>query len=515
MADAVRMSRTSLWSDTEPAPVFPRLHGDLHTEVAVVGAGVTGVTVAALLAGEGVRVALIDMARIAGGESARTTAHLSVHLDAGYRTIAGKFGDSGARLAADAQRQALDIIAQLVAAQELDCGFERIPEYIYSEDPGDAEVLEDELAALRTAGIRARRVTEVPAPVPARAAIELPDQAQLHPRRYLVPLAQLVDRTGAVFERTRCLAIHDGRPCRVVTADGTVFARRVIVATHVPISTRVALHTKLAPHRTYVIAAPVAQPLGALVRDWARPYHYLRDYRSTEGVYLVAGGEDHHTGDRVDAGERYRRLEQWTAERFELGPIAYRWSGQIIESADGLPMVGRSSGSEHVLVASGFGGNGMTLGTAAALLLADTVLGRENRFAELFRATRVKPLAQARQAIGENVDYAAHLIGDRIDRGEVDDADEIPRGQGRLMRVGTRMAAVYCDRSGSCHYLSAVCPHLGCYVHWNPAEDSWDCPCHGSRFDARGEVLNGPATRDLEPIEDSGQAPALLPDFES
>jgi glycine/D-amino acid oxidase-like deaminating enzyme/nitrite reductase/ring-hydroxylating ferredoxin subunit len=508
--------RTSMWSDTEPAPVFPRLHGDIDTEVAVIGGGVTGITVAALLAGEGVKVALVDMARIAGGESSRTSAQLSVHLDAGYRVIASKFGEAGARLAAESQRQALDTIADLVSAQEIECGFERVSEYIYSEDAGDRGALEQELGALRSAGIRARRATEVPARIRVAAAIELPDQAQLHPRRYLLPLARLVDRSGgAVFERTRCLEIHDGRPCRVVTPDGTVFARRVIVATHVPISTRVALHTKLAPHRTYVVAARVPYPIGALLRDWQPAYHYVRGYRGRAGTYLMAGGEDHHTGDPVEAEDRYRRLEDWTRARFDVEEIEYRWSGQVIEPADGLPLIGRSSGGEHVHVATGFGGNGMTLGTAAALILADAVLGRDNRFTELYRATRVKPLAQARVAIGENVDYAAHLIGDRIDRGEVGDAEDIPRGQGRLMRIGGRMAAVYCDRAGACHYLSAVCPHLGCYVHWNPAEESWDCPCHGSRFEPRGEVINGPSTRDLEPIEPAGQAPALLPGYDS
>lgn len=508
--------RTSLWIDTEPAPVFPRLRGDLAADVAVVGAGVTGVTAAALLAGEGAKVVLLDMARIAGGESSRTTANLSVHLDAGYRTIADNFGDHGARLAAESQQQALDTIARLVAARSIDCGFERVSELIYTEDPARVGDLEQELEALRGAGITAHRVREVPVRVPVAAAFELPDQAQLHPRRYLLPLAQLVDRNGgAVFERTRCLEIHDGNPCRVVTESGTIIARHVIVATHVPISTRIALHTKLAPQRTYVLAARVATPVGALLRDWRPAYHYARGYRGRGGHYLIAGGEDHHTGEAVDAEDCYRRLEDWARSRFAIEEIEYRWSGQIIEPADGLPLIGRSSGTDRVHVASGFGGNGMTLGTAAALILTDVVLGRANRFAGLYRATRVKPLAQARQALGENTGYAAHLIGDRIDRGEVGDADDILRGQGRLMRVGTRMAAVYCDQAGTCHYLSAVCTHLGCYVHWNAAEKSWDCPCHGSRFDPDGKVINGPATRDLEPIEIGGHAPALLPGYDS
>jgi nitrite reductase/ring-hydroxylating ferredoxin subunit len=343
----------------------------------------------------------------------------------------------------------------------------------------------------------------IPYPLDMLRALRVERQALIHPLVYLGGLAlRLVAEGGRVHEGTRALEIVDGEPCRVVTDRGEMRARDVLVTTNHPVSSRLALHTKIAPYRTYAVAAGPIDPRRfppALVYDMEDPYHYVRTQDTRDGTFLVVGGEDHKVGHERDTRTRFALLETFTRGLLPDAPVSHRWSGQIIEPADGLPFIGKSPGAGHVHVATGFSGTGITFGTLAAMILSDAILGVANGWAELYRARRVRPLAQARRFVSENADVAARYARDRVDRGEVSSVADIPRGEGRLVRSGGKMLAVSRDLDGSVHARSAVCPHLGCHVQWNSAERSWDCPCHGSRFEAAGAVLNGPSTRGLEP----------------
>jgi glycine/D-amino acid oxidase-like deaminating enzyme len=262
---------------------------------------------------------------------------------------------------------------------------------------------------------------------------------------------------------------------------------------------RIALHMKLAAYRTYAIAypAPSAMPDG-LYDDCQTPYHYIRTQITPRGRFLIVGGEDHKTGHERETQRCFERLESYARKHFALQGAAHRrWSGQILEPADGLPFIGRNALSKQVYVATGFSGTGVTFGTLAAMLLRDTIMHCDNPWAELYAATRIKPLAQAKRYLAENVDFPAHVIGDRLARGDVRDRAEVAKGQGKLVHENGKMLAVYRDDAGVLHTRSAVCPHLGCHVRWNDAERSWDCPCHGSRFSATGQLRNGPAVSDL------------------
>ncbi|HXI56468.1 MAG TPA: FAD-dependent oxidoreductase, partial [Polyangia bacterium] len=293
-----------------------------------------------------------------------------------------------------------------------------------------------------------------------------------------------------------------GNPCRVITDRGTITAGDVVVAAHVPVTNRFFLHTKLAAYRTYAIAVanPTALPQG-LFWDMGSPYHYLRS-QVVDGVpYLILGGEDHKVGESTDTSVSFKRLEEFYALRFgqPVAPTDFRWSGQIIEPADGLPYVGRNSLSSRVYVATGYSGNGMTGGTLAAMVLADQVRGVPNAWSNLLDATRFKPLASAKAFVRENVDFPKHLIGDRLmPSGQAHDLDEIEAGEGAVVTIRGSKLAVYRNGNGDLSAVSPVCTHLGCVVHWNTTEKSWDCPCHGSRFDPTGRVLNGPAIAALE-----------------
>jgi Rieske Fe-S protein len=276
-----------------------------------------------------------------------------------------------------------------------------------------------------------------------------------------------------------------------------ITAKDVLVLTNSPVSAKLAFHTRVAAYRTYALALRLGSEFPeALFWDLDDPYHYVRKHESRAGSFVIVGGEDHKTGERDDSSASYQALGEWAATHFGPLEVAARWSGQVLEPADGLPFIGKNADGEHVYTATGFSGNGLTFGTLAAMMLADAVLGQENPWAELYDANRTKPLAEAREVVTRNLSAASRMMKDRMAT-ELESADEIPRGEGRLVRAHGKVLAVYRDDTGETHVRSAACTHLGCTVRWNDAERSWDCPCHGSRFDVDGTVLNGPATSPL------------------
>lgn len=476
----------------------------------MIGGGIAGLTAALLLQREGRQVVLIEARRIGAGETGNTTAHLTELLDAGYQTLESRFGRDGARAAAESSRAAIDLIEDL-AGELGGCRFRRVPAYLVAQSDEQRRALEKELESLVRVGADAGWADRLPVPLKNAGALRIEAQAQLHPLEYLAGLAErFVSTGGKLHEQTPALDVDDGAPCRVETPSGTVTAREVLVLTNAPISSKFALHTKLAAYRTYAVAAPApASWPDGLFWDMQDPYHYVRSQETSDGTFVIVGGEDHKTGQKSDTAACFEALERYAREELGLAPVEHRWSGQIVEPVDGLPFIGKQPGAGHVFVATGFSGTGMTFGTLSARILSDAVLARANPWAALYDARRVKPLAQARTFVAENVDFPAHLVGDRLARGEVRSAGEIANGEGRLLRSGGEMLAVFRDEAGALHARSATCTHLGCHVRWNGGERSWDCPCHGSRFGVDGEVVNGPATKELAPAEapESGDRP--------
>jgi glycine/D-amino acid oxidase-like deaminating enzyme/nitrite reductase/ring-hydroxylating ferredoxin subunit len=497
----------SVWSEATPAPPYPPLAGNVTVDVAVVGGGITGITAALLLARSGRRVAVVEARRIGKGETGKTTAHLTEALDVPYHTLLSRFGPDGARLAAAGQRAAIERIATFADECAIACDFRRVAGYTFAETQGELATLEREAAVARRLGVAVALVDRAPLPFPIAGALRFDNQASIHPRLYLQGLERaFVGLGGQIFEDTQVTAIDEGDPCRVISDRGVVAARGVVVAAHVPIVNRVLLHAKLAAYRTYVVGVDLGGDAGVgdgLFWDMADPYHYIRVQAVNGRRFLLVGGEDHKVGEADDTTAPFERLEAYLRVRFgrDVAPTDYRWSGQIVESADGLPYVGRNSLSHDVYVASGYGGNGVTQGTLAATVLADEICGVANPFGELLDATRIKPLASAGAVLSENLDYPKHLLADRLGgngEGGARALAAIPPGEGRVLNVGGERLAVYRNANGQLGALSPVCTHLGCLVHWNTTEKSWDCPCHGSRFDPHGRVLNGPAVAALE-----------------
>ncbi|MBM7118404.1 FAD-dependent oxidoreductase [Archangium primigenium] len=488
----------SLWTATTPLPRYPALSGDLEVDVVVVGGGIAGLTTAWLLKQEGKRVAVVEMHRVLSGQTGQTTAHLTELLDTPYDTLVSDFGEKGARLAAASVRASIETMAGLVTRLGIDCDFQRVPGYRYAETPAQVESLEREASAAREAGLLCSLTDDVPLPYPVLRALRVEDQAWIEPRKYLGALAARIPGDGChVFEDTQVTSIHEGEPCKVTTSRGVITCRDVVEATTTPLN-RVLLHTKLYPYRTYVVAGRLEGPLApGLYFDSEDPYHYIRTHRVDGQEYVIVGGEDHKVGTEEDTRRCFEALEDYLRRRFPATEVAYRWSGQVIEPADGLPYIGRNGASHHVWVATGFSGTGMTFGTLSGMILSDAILGRDNPYAALYDATRVKPAAGARDFVQENADVAFHFVADRLSRPDARDLSEVPAGEGRIVEVEGEKVAVYRDDGGGVHAVSPVCTHLGCHVHWNTAERSWDCPCHGGRFSPTGEVLNGPALKPL------------------
>lgn len=493
----------SFWIGTSPNTDYPALANDVTVDVAIVGGGMTGITAAYLLQQVGRSVAVIEGDRIVRGVTGYTTAKITSNQSIIYSQLAKKFGEDGARTYGMSNEAALGKIAELVDTLGIDCDFERQDNYVYTESDSEVDRIRQEAELAARLGLPSEFVTEGPLPFPIKAAVRFTNQAQFHPRKYLLALAERLTASGGfIYENTKALDVDKGEPCQVVTEHGRITASDVIIATNMPFLDRGLFFTKVHPWRSYAVAGEVSGEVSApegMHISVDNPTRSVRLLRDGDRTFLMIGGEGHKVGQEPDTEACYQRLEATARERFGLTKIDYRWSTQDTVSVDEVPYIGRyTRHSDHLFTATGFRKWGMTNGTLAAMLLTDRIAGRDNEWAAFYDSKRLDIPQSAPEFVKENVNVAQHWVGDRITT-PGDPLEEVPPGEGTVIRKDGRHVAVYKDADGTCHGLSAVCTHLACIVHWNGAEKSWDCPCHGSRFDLDGNVLQGPAVKPLEP----------------
>ena len=497
----------SLWMATADTPEGPRLAVDARCDVCVIGAGIAGLTTAYLLSREGKKVIVLDDGPTAGGESSRTSAHLVFYNDDGLTKIEKLHGTEGLKLTTQSHSAAVDRIESIAREEKIDCDFSRTSGYLFISPGGEGmHFLEKELDAAHRIGLKeAHFVDRAPLPgFDTGRCLCYPNQGQFHPLKYFAGLAMAIRRSGGeIHNQTHAASVEGGTPVKVTTAQGrTITCDAAVVATNSPVNDRVAMHTKQHAYRTYIVGLKIRK--GAippnLYWDTMDPYHYVRlqQYDDAHEI-LIAGGEDHKTGQANDPARRWGAIEKWTRERFpEAGEVAFHWSGQTMEPVDCLAFIGRNPKDENVFIATGDSGMGLTHGTLAGILLIDLIMGRPNPWEKLYDPSR-KPVKAAATYAKENLNVAAKYT-DWITPGEVKSENEIAPDSGAVLRRGATKLAVYRDASGAFHEFSAVCPHLGCIVAWNGAEGTWDCPCHGSRFTEKGEVVNGPANTNLSAV---------------
>lgn len=504
----------SVWEDGVPPGSIERLPSDLTADICIIGAGIAGLSIAYELAKAGRAVTVLDDGVIGSGMTGRTTAHLVNALDDRYYDLEKYHGEDGARLAAQSHSAAIDRVEAIARAEKIDCDFERVDGFLF-EPPGETQKnLDREFEACGRAGLKVERVERAPFDnFETGPAIRFPGQGQFHPLKYAHGLVDaIVLAGGQIFTGTRATEMQGGEEAFVKTEDGkTIKAAAIVVATNTPINDRYEIHAKQSPYTTYVLAFRLPENAVPHVLWWDTAeeakmeerlgpvsYHYVRTARDAEGEVLIVGGRDHKTGQADDWEKRWDDLEAWTRERFPAArKVAYRWSGQVMEPVDSLAFIGRNpADAENVYVVTGDSGNGMTHGAIAGLLISDLILGKSNPWAKLYDPSR-KTVRAAVDFAKENLNVAAQYR-DFVTAGDVATANSIAPGAGAVLREGLSKIAVYRDDEGTLHKMSAVCPHLKCVVRWNGAEKSWDCPCHGSRFDCLGNVMNGPATSRLE-----------------
>lgn len=481
-------------------------------DACVIGAGIAGLSVAYQLARGGQRVLLLEDGAVGSGQTGRSSAHLSSVIDDRFAELERLHGESTSRLAHESHAAAIDAIEAIVAREGIDCAFRRVPGFLMPHDAAARASLHLEEAAARRAGCAVRLDPQVPLdPAASGVALRFEHQALFDPLAYLEGLARAFAGLGGLI----CTGVHvsevqDGAPPRLRCEDGTVIeARSVVVATNSPVNDRVMMQTKLYPYLTYVVALEI--PRGSmepgLYWDTADPYRYLRlvpGGQNDRCDYAITGGEDHRVGHGGGQTARFDRLEQWTRERLpQAGARVECWSGQVLETLDGLAYIGRNPGERNVYIVTGDSGMGLTHGSLAGLLIAGLILDGRHAWEKIYDPAR-KPVKALREYLSENLavgtEYAAWLSA-----GDVDDGAAIAAESGAIVRRGVQKLAVYRDAAGGLHSRSAVCPHLGAIVSWNELEKTWDCPAHGSRFDCQGRVIQGPANKGLEEVRNIAQ----------
>jgi len=509
------METESYWRATASLPKFEQISTDLKVDVVVIGAGLTGTTTAYLLKKEGANVALLERGRCAGSDTSRTTAHLTYVTDERLHNLVKRWGRDGARAFWEAGCATIQQIFEISRGESRDCEFQWVPGYLHGKleesSESDRESLKKDAEMASELGFNARLIENVP--YAEKLGVRFEGQAKFHPLKYLGPLLEKINGDGSyVFENSEASEI-EADPLKVHAGRYKIECDYVVIATHNPLVGKSSLfnatlfQTKLMLYTSYVLGArlPKGTVPEALFWDTSDPYYYLRVDRRHDHDYIIFGGKDEKTGQ--EKHPVFPALEAELKRKLPAAQVQHRWLGQVVETNDGLPFIGESS--ERQFIATGFCGNGFTLGTLSATMARDRFLGRKNPWYELFAVNRKKFHGGTWRYLTQNVDFPFYFFRDRVKKVPEGSVDELKLGEGKVMRLENEKVAAYRDGDGKITLLSPVCTHLSCIVHWNAADKTWDCPCHGSRFKPTGEVFSGPAEEPLKcvplPKESGGE----------
>jgi len=471
-------------------------------DTVIIGAGITGITTALMLQKAGQKCIIAEAGSIGYGTTGGTSAHLNTFFDATYPEIESDFGSESAKLVADSGKKAIAAINAFIDEYQIDCDFEYKAAYLYSENDKETKQLKEILASSRNAGVNVVEYEDNGVPVPFDMAIHFTDQAQFHPLKYIRSLAEEFIKLGGIILEDSFVrhSKYQDDLHKVSAGEKTLIAKNLVYATHVPPGLNM-FNFRCAAYRSYVLGVRLkneSYPIG-LSYDMQEPYHYFRTHEIAGQKYLIIGGEDHKTGHQ-DPEVAFRELEAYTRKYYHVESVDYKWSSQYYVPVDGLPYIGNSGADDNTFVATGFNGNGMIFGTLSAIMISDQILGIENPWSELYSPSRSKPIAGFSEFVKENADAAYHFIADRFSAEEIDSVSELMPDQGIVAEIAGKKAAIYKDQYGNITALSPVCTHAGCTVKFNSEEKSWDCPCHGGRYDINGKVITGPPQKDLEKI---------------
>lgn len=500
----------ALWSATSKPKPYPSLSGDIEVDVAIIGGGITGISTAYALAKAGKKVAVLEARSVGMGTSGSSTGNLYAPTGE-LHEVASKHSDETMRAVSFSRGNAVNFIEERVKEFSIDCSFKRVPWYYFTtkEDTEANTQVEKELTAAQMAGLKASK--QVPAGFPFKEVASMAhveQQAQFDPLRYVQQLAAAIAGENChIYENTKVLHIKDGSPCVLKTSQGSVKAKKVVQATHSPLGVY-AVHTAMEVYREYAFAVRLKgdlPPNGVYWHMKGKQLYSVRPYSNDQGNFLLVLDDSHKLGHKVHTEDSFKKVEAYLRAHFEVDKIEYSWAAQNYKPADYLPYIGTSPLEKNIYIATGFAADGLVYGTLAAIIISDGIMEKENPWAEMYDPKRFTPAASAKRFTKENVDVATHLVKDYLFKDYEQELKGIKAGEGKIVEVNNDKLAAFRDEKGQLHMISPVCTHMGCIVHWNNGEKSWDCPCHGSRFSVDGEVLEGPAFKNLSKVEDAGK----------
>ncbi len=500
-----KKSPLSYWMASTPGTGYPVLNEDLKVDIAIIGGGIAGILSAYLLSKEGLKLAVIEADRILQGTTGHTTAKITSQHGLIYSKIKNQISGEFAKQYAEANESAIKMIGEIAKENNIECDYVPQAAYIYTLQNEYADKISDEAKTASSLGIKAAYLEETPLPFPVKAAVRFDDQAQFHPRKFLLPLAEkAAGNGGQIYEQTRIVDIEEGSSYVLITNQGKkIIAGRVILASHYPCYNKTGLYfTRIYSERSYVVAVKAKEKYpGGMYITAEEPGRSLRSQISDDGELILVGGEHHKAGQGGDTVKHYEALIDFADETFTLEDIPYRWSAQDCMTLDGIPYVGHfTSKNSNMYVATGYGKWGMANSMASAMLLKDLIVKGESPWQNVYDPSRQTIAASAKNFIVENLNVAEKLIGGKL--ASPPENIDIKSGEGKAVEINGQKAGAYRDEHGTLHVVNTTCTHMGCELSWNSAEKSWDCPCHGSRFSYEGGVIEGPAVNPLNADRD-------------
>jgi glycine/D-amino acid oxidase-like deaminating enzyme/nitrite reductase/ring-hydroxylating ferredoxin subunit len=494
----------SLWQASAEEYITKNSAVEKFYDVAIAGGGITGITTALLLQKAGKKCIVFEAYNLCFGTTGGTTAHLNTLLDNPYTTISKNFGEDNAKLVADASKEAIELVKNHIQEYKIDCEFEDASAYLFAQTDDQVKELKSIHDACRDVKLKVVYADSLPLNIHCKKAMIVDGQAKFHPVKYVHALAKAFeDAGGVIVQQCRVEDVENNQTVKIKTSKGDYESQYFIYATHIPMGINL-LHLRCAPYRSYAMAVSLQDEKypGDLFYDMYDPYHYIRSQKIGDKTYLIVGAEDHKTGHIENTNECFDKLEAYTKRHFNISNIDYKWSSQYFEPADTLPYIGHLPGQENnILVATGYGGNGMTYSHIAAVTLRSILLNEDDPKIKLFNPNRIKPVAGFVSFLSHNADVAKEFASKLLGYEKLEKSADLKSGNGKVVKYEGETVALHKDENGSLHAVNPVCKHMKCSVAWNEAEQTWDCPCHGARYAVNGIVVTGPANRDLEKIE--------------
>ena len=494
----------SLWQDSVTAFESHNNSDEKNFDVAIAGGGITGITTALLLQKAGKKCIVFEAYNLCFGTTGGSTAHLNTLLDNPYTTIIKNFGKENAQLVAQACKDSIELVKSNIQEYNINCGFENASAYLFAQTDKQVKELKDIHDACREVNVKALYTDKLPVDIKHKKVMVVDGQAKFHPVRYVHALAKAFeDAGGVILQQCRVEDVEENDQIQIVTTKGNFQSKFLIYATHIPPGINL-LHLRCAPYRSYAMAVTLENKSypDDLIYDMYDPYHYIRSQKINNKTYLIVGAEDHKTAHVENTNECFLKLEAYVRKYFDVEEVVNKWSSQYFEPADTLPYIGHLPGHDgNILVASGYGGNGITYSHVAAVTLRDIVSNKDNPLIKLFDPNRIKPVAGFVSFISHNADVAKQFVGKWFEHEKLKELADLAEGEGKVVKYEGETIALYKDENGGIHALNPVCTHMKCSVAFNTAEQTWDCPCHGARYNTDGFVVTGPASMNLENIE--------------